>query len=323
MSALPNYVVRPAETVQLQPYICRNTQLYGFYLRANKAVVQARLVDPILNAPSGGAITYRCLSDLVLVSYAKAAQCTSTLPPANQMGWMLENSWTLWVPLLVIKEELGIEVAQRLVFYPAYICVDNSWSLTAGREVYGFPKSYGPMIVPEASGDPAAFSASAMVIPRYGPANGGQVMPLMEVNRVATQSPGGELWQDLEDAVSAVGHMLSGSGGKLVVPGFNFLLDLVNLARKEEVPGVFLKQFRDTADGTKACYQAIVEAGSFVDAFHGGGLLDGTYEATIHNYDSHPLADDLGLTPGQQPLEFPFWVNMDFTIGQGTEVWKA
>lgn len=323
MTALPHYVVRPAETVQLQPYICRNTQLYGFYLRANKTVIQTRLVDPILNAPTGGAIHYRCLSDLVLVSFAKAAQCTSTLPPANQMGWMLENSWTLWVPLLVVKTELGIEVAQRLVFYPAYICVDNSWSLTAGREVYGFPKGYGPVTVPAAGTDPAAFDVSTMVIPKYGPANGGQVMPLMEISRAAVLSGGAELWQDLEDAVAAVGHMLSGNGGQLIVPGFNFLLDLIGLARNEEVPGVFLKQFRDTADGTKACYQAIVEAGSFVDKFNGGGLLDGTYQAAIHNYDSHPLADDLGLAPGQHPLEFPFWVNMDFTIGKGTEVWKA
>ena len=323
MTLLPAYAVRPAETVQLQPYVCRNTQLYGFYLRADKAVMQARLVDPILNAPCGGALDYRCLSDLVLVSFAKAAQCTSTLPPANQMGWMLENSWTLWIPLLLVKKELGIEVAQRLVFYPAYICVDNSWSLTAGREVYGFPKGYGPIEVPEPGSDPASFSASTMVIPKYAPTSGGQVLPLMEVTRTAVTTTDGEIWKDLEDAVSAVGHLLSGNGGKLVVPGFNFLLDLVGLARNEEVPGVFLKQFRDTADGTKACYQAVIEAGSFVDTFNGGGLLDGTYQATLFSYDSHPLADDLGLTPGPQPLEFPFWVNMDFTIGQGQEVWRA
>ncbi|MFM5885591.1 MAG: hypothetical protein ACKOQ3_09765 [Novosphingobium sp.] len=323
MTLLSAYVDRPAETVQLQPYICRNTQLYGFYLRADKAVIQQRLVDPILNAPTGGALDYRCLSDLVLVSYAKAAQCTSTLPPANQMGWMLENSWTLWVPLLLVKRELGIEVAQRLVFYPAYICVDNSWSLTAGREVYGFPKGYGPVAVPEPGSDPASFAVSTMVIPKYAPSSGGQVLPLMEVTRTGVTSKGAELWQDLEDAVAAVGHMLSGSGGKLVVPGFNLLLDLVGLARHEEVPGVFLKQFRDTADGTKACYQAIVEAGSFVQKFNSGGLLDGSYQAMLYNYDSHPLADDLGLAAGPHPLEFPFQVNMDFTIGQGTEVWKA
>ncbi|MDE2437185.1 MAG: acetoacetate decarboxylase family protein [Sphingomonadales bacterium] len=323
MSLLPGYVVRPAESVQLQPYVCRSTQLYGFYLRADKVAVQSRLVDPILNAPTDGALNYRCLSDLVLVSYAKAQRCSSTLPPANTMGWMLENSWTLWVPLLLVKSELGIEVAQRLVFYPAYICVDNSWSLAAGREVFGFPKGYGPITVPEPNTPATNFSAATLVIPTYGPDNGGQVLPLMEVRQTGTTSKAGEVWRDIEDAVAAIGHLLSGSGGKLVIPGFNFLLDLVGLAKNEEVPGVFLKQFRDAANGAKACYQAVIEAGSFVDTFHGGGLLDGSYEATLFNYDSHPLAADLGLSPGPQPLEFPFWVNMDFTIGEGREVWRA
>ena len=51
----PPYVNRPAESVHLQPYACHNTQLYGFYLRGNKETIQQKLVDPILNAPTGGA----------------------------------------------------------------------------------------------------------------------------------------------------------------------------------------------------------------------------------------------------------------------------
>lgn len=319
----PPYVNRPAESVHLQPYACHNTQLYGFYLRGNKETIQQKLVDPILNAPTGGATDYRTITDFVLISYAFAAQGTSTLPPDNQMGWVPENSWTLWIPLAAVKVELGVPVAQRLVFYPAYICVDNSWSLAAGREVYGFPKGYGPMVIPKAGEPPVQFSASTLVMPTYAPQNEGQVLPLMEVRQTQSEASGAALWQDLEEAVGAIAHMLSGTGGKWVVPGFNFMLDLIELAKKEEVPGVFLKQFRDAADGTRACYQAVIEAGSFVNAFHKGGLLAGSYEATVYEYQSHPLASDLGIAPGPQRLEFPFWVNFDFTIGAGREVWRA
>ncbi|MBS0476345.1 MAG: acetoacetate decarboxylase family protein [Proteobacteria bacterium] len=323
MTILPNYVTRPADSVHLQPYACRNTQLYGFYLRADKDVIQLRMVDPILNAPSGGAPEYRTFTDLVLMSFARAEHCTSTLPPASGMGWTVEYSWTLWVPLVVVKRELGIEVAQRVVFYPAYICVDNSWSLAAGREVYGFPKCYGPLTIPAASDPKATFSATTLVIPTFGADSPAQMLPLIAVTQTAINTGAQEVWQDLKDAVGAIGHMLSGSGSQVIVPGFSLILDLFHLAANEEVPGVFLKQFRDAADGNKACFQAIVEAGSFVEKFRGGGLLDGTFEATLADFDSHPLARDMGVGTGPQRLEFPFWVNFDFVINPGTNVWEA
>ncbi|PKB25272.1 acetoacetate decarboxylase [Novosphingobium kunmingense] len=323
MSDLPSYVTRPGEAVHLQPFQCANTQMYGFYLRGDKAAIQQRLVDPVLNTPTDGGITFRAISDLVLLSFAMANRCTSTLAPDSRFGWVPEGSWTLWVPVVTVKRELGIEVAQSLYFYPAYITVDNSWSVAAGREIYGFPKGYGPVELPLQGQHGLRFAASTLVMERYGPDSEGQVRPVIEVTQTEAGTAAGAVWQDIEDAVGAIAHLLTGSGAHLTLPGLNFAHDLARLAREEEVPGVFLKQFRDVADGSRACYQAIVAAGSFVDRFNGGGLLTGTFEATIADFDSHPIARDLGLAPGAQRLEFPFWVNMDFTIGQGSELWTA
>lgn len=323
MSELPAYVSRPGEAVHLQPFACANTQMYGFYLRGDKATIQQRLVDPVLNAPTAGALEFRVMSDLVLLSFAMANRCTSTLPPDSQFGWVPEGSWTLWVPLVTVKRELGVEIAQSFVFYPAYITVDNSWSVAAGREIYGFPKGYGPVDLPQQGQHGLRFAASTLVMEHYGANSEGQVRPVIEVVQSATGTVAGEIWRDLEDAVGAVAHLLTGSGAHLTLPGLNFVRDLARLVREEEVPGVFLKQFRDAADGTRACYQAIIEAGSFVDRFNGGGLLTGRFDATVADFDSHPIASDLGLSPGPQRLEFPFWVNMDFTIRQGREVWRA
>ena len=66
---------------------------------------------------------------------------------------------------------------------------------------------------------------------------------------------------------------------------------------------VFLKQFRDVSCPTKACYQAIVEAPL---AIH---LSTASYEAldeqaftlTVADWDSHPIASELGLLP-RSPL---------------------
>ena len=321
--ALPEYVIRPAESVHLQPYACLNTRLYGFFLKGDAATMQARLVDPILNAPTAGACDYRVLGDLVLVSYALAGKGTSTLPPDNGIGWVPENSMTLWIPLVAVKHELGIAVAQRLVMYPAYICVDNTWSLAAGREVYGFPKGYGPIELPDAGAPPLHFSASTLVMKVFGPDNEGVVAPLISVDRTAEGTEGQAIWTDIGDAVAALVGLVSGSGSEFIVPGLNFAKDLLHLASAKEVPGVFLKQFRDAADGTRACYQAVVEAGSFVTAFRAAGALSGTFQATLADYASHPLASDLGLAPGAAPLELAFFADFDFTIGDGAVIWEA
>ncbi len=320
---LPDYVIRPAESVHLQPYACLNTRLYGFFLKGDAGAMQARLVDPILNAPTGGACDYRVLGDLVLVSYALAGKGTSTLPPDNGIGWVPENSMTLWIPLVAVKHELGIPIAQRVVMFPAYICVDNTWSLAAGREVYGFPKGYGPIELPAAGAPPLHFSASTLVMKVYGPDNEGVIAPLISVDRTAEGTEGQALWADLGDAIEAITAMFSGSSNQFILPGISLALDLFHLARAKEVPGVFLKQFRDAADGTKACYQAVIEAGSFVTAFRSAGVLPGTFQATLADYASHPLASDLGLAPGAAPLEMAFFADFDFTIGEGTVVWEA
>lgn len=320
---LPDYVIRPAESVHLQPYACLDTRLYGFFLKGDAPTMQARLVDPILNAPTNGACDYRVLGDLVLVSYALAGKGTSTLPPDSGIGWVPENSMTLWIPLVAVEHELGIAVAQRLVMYPAYICVDNTWSLAAGREAYGFPKGYGPIELPAAGAPPLHFSASTLVMKVYGPDNEGVVAPLLQVDRIAAGSEGEALWADLGDAIAALVAIFSGNSKEFILPGFSLALDLLHLAQAKEVPGVFLKQFRDAADGTKACYQAVVEAGSFVTAFRSAGVLPGTFQATLADYASHPLASDLGFAAGARPLEMAFFADFDFTIGDGTIVWES
>jgi hypothetical protein len=110
------------------------------------------------------------------------------------------------------------------------------------------------------------------------------------------------------------GRELAGSPGDLVA-------DLVanpNL--------LFLKQFRDASCPTKACYQAILEAPLSVHPMSADyRSLDPTlFEITIQNWDSHPIAADVGVKAGV-PLEptHAFRAGLDFDIQLGDEVWRA
>ncbi|WP_437721297.1 hypothetical protein [Sorangium sp. So ce861] len=90
-----------------------------------------------------------------------------------------------------------------------------------------------------------------------------------------------------------------------------------------EVTLAVLKQFRDIEHPDRACYQAIVEAKAKVRALRGFGPLPGTLRVDWDGHGSHPFAADLGLTPGGQEAVAAAWVDFDFVMEPGREVFNA
>ena len=219
--------------------------------------------------------------------------------------------------------EFGIAVAQRVVFFPTYICVDNFWSMAAGREVYGFPKSIGPVALPGVGEAPVRLSAATLVIETYSQNAKANLKPVMQIDRTAEGTMTGAVWGDIEQAFKALVHAWTDGADSIIVPGWNLLVDIFKILTHKEVPTVFLKQFRDAANGTRACYQAVIEAPCVTTALHGAGPLPGTFQATVVNFDTHPIQSDLGLAGPVVAADFAFWADLDFTAEMGTEIWKA
>ncbi|RYE94192.1 MAG: hypothetical protein EOO75_02590 [Myxococcales bacterium] len=88
------------------------------------------------------------------------------------------------------------------------------------------------------------------------------------------------------------------------------------------MPMVFLKQFRDSATSTRACYQAIVEASATVKSVSRGGLLAGGWTLDLNQYDSLKMRDRLGLE-AQTTVAHGFWLDFTFSMDLGGEVWRA
>jgi hypothetical protein len=72
--------------------------------------------------------------------------------------------------------------------------------------------------------------------------------------------------------------------------------------KQRELRMVFLKQFPDAADATRACYQAIVEAPVVITSDVRSKLLPGGFSVDIVTHASHPLVDLLGLHPTRRTL---------------------
>ena len=118
-------------------------------------------------------------------------------------------------------------------------------------------------------------------------------------------------------------RLLHAIHGRALTEGtFELIIDMV-----KNPTLVFLKQFRDVSCPTKACYQAVVEAPLAIRAGLNSrfDLLDpARFEIELADWDSHPIATDLGVPPwhGVKP-ERAFRARFDFDIMLGTEVWRA
>jgi hypothetical protein len=116
-------------------------------------------------------------------------------------------------------------------------------------------------------------------------------------------------------------------GGEIPVPTLQLILALTGDALGMKVPMVYLKQFRDVADGRNACYQAIVESPNRVTnpLDIRAGWLEGDWEIAVEQYASVKMIDHLGLHAdgGVARSAFHFWITMAFTAEDGTVVWRG
>ncbi len=318
---LPEYVERGGASCYRPPYACRNTRLLGFVVRGDRARMQERLVDPVLNAPSRQALGYRVAAPWILVTFAWVDDGRCVESPHDALGSTKEGSCTVWV-ITARRGPSGLE----LRFFVPYIVVDNPWSMAAGREVYGFPKSLGTLSLSGPMDRVEAIAASSWAVARPSPDAVAVEQPLVSVRRVPdgpADSPLGSFATKLRWVRELFDGAGPSSAGVPSASPLELARSWASLAGKRTVPSVFLKQFRDAADGSRACYQAIVEVEAKVDRIRSLRPLEGAFELTVAELATHPLQSDLGLHSPTTQVAGAFWADYDFTIGAGREVWSA
>jgi hypothetical protein len=319
----PLFVPRGGEQVFCQPLELRQVRFTSFLFHADTAALQG-VCDRYLNGPSGGAVHYRPLLPRVLLGVADIGRVFPVGSPDHRKGWVSEIDIAFWVPVARSRKVLGVSFTERLAWFLPYVFVDNAWAFAAGREVYGFPKEMGTFQVPRASTDPAVVTVDTLAVERFSPEAQGRVRRLLEVRRADAEPVGHahQTWDQLEEVFEDFLHVLLGNGG-VSLPGFGLLAQAFQFVRHHEVPLIFLRQFRDVADGRRACYQAVVEALTQVQQFRRAGRLPGEYRLTLNALDSHPIAEELGLSAQGQEALGAWYVDFDFMLENGRELWRA
>lgn len=327
---LPDYQVYGSEQVYPPPYELKETELYGFFVEGTMKNLQ-ELCDRALNHP-GSPVTYHPLSHYVMVTFDRVGDMRSYAD--RDRGYFSEREVVFWV-LTVVGRKIGAFFqVERLAWFTPYIFVDSSAALDAGREVYGFPKQYSRVqISPEDT--PSVFTLDTLMLKTFAPNTKAQSDRLLEIKLKNSdlQPEPIKTFESIDDVSRQAIDLLLDTD-TLDLPGIGLPLKLGEYLIDREVPAVCFKQFRDAEDGTKACYQGIIEFPFQLTRFDGGKLLGfeelgHQYEFNIFNYASEPIVNDLGLHYRlvdddlvQIPIKLSVQLNFDFRLDPGKVIWE-
>ncbi|MDR3417349.1 MAG: hypothetical protein P4L83_14285 [Nevskia sp.] len=311
------------------PLLLTHVQSYFFTLRVQQEPLQA-FIDGQLNRVSRGAVHYRALP-WVLNCWYRSARGTSL---AEAGGYMPSNECLFVVPLLQTLREQP--QAPQLKAWIPYLFIDQQDALITAREVWGYRKTLGRVAIPESPDAAVEFGATATVFPGLDRSREGREMKLVSLRRTAAPGP---LQSRLADAAGGLRQLIGRLGGvgdadwaHLAEHAVERLYDLLPTVM---FPLINLKQFRDAADSSRACYQALVECPTQLVKLHGGGLLPGDYSLEIPYVESHTIVKDLGLVtaggaagdgPRPRAVMHPAlaqWATMDLKVVGGSVIWEA
>jgi len=320
----PLYIERGGEYAFPSPYLHRDARLHSFLLPANLEKLQL-LCDKCLNNPTNGKTNYQPVLPYVFLVFAKVEQVSSTQEQYAQRGWLKEVDVAFWILTASFKKVASVPILDGLAWFMPYIFVDKPFAMVTGREAFGFHKGMAEFTIPNLYEKADLFTIDTTVFESFSPTTEATNQRLLEVNRVdfSHDVPHLKRWHTVTEAASQIGVLLAKQQSSWIEKMLKPATNLFSYLDFTTTPLVFLKQFRDVGNPNQACYQAIIEANITFPKFRAGGILQGKYELLLNHFDSHPIANELGLKVGKQDILEAFWFDFDFIVENGREVWKA
>jgi uncharacterized protein with NAD-binding domain and iron-sulfur cluster len=317
---LPPYVEFGGRATAPSPFACQGGTMRSLLLEGNAAGI-AELVDRMFNIPSGPGVEYRSLGSNVLMMMGNFKRITSLTQPFDRWGAVRETQASFWIPVLAGRDLGGVFVAERLLLAVPYVFVDNPMSYLGGREDYGYAKVMAQF-------DPALGLADHVSMKAFGGdfgrSEGADWRELLELTSIGALRAPEE--RPTQTGTLPLVQLLVGDsaqikqGEDVVLADLTLTAGLIDDLIAGRMTQVFLKQFRDAADGTRACYQAVVEAPVQIQRVS-YALTERDWSLTVHPLDSHPLDRELGVTSQQAGIAFD--MEIDFVVENGYEVGRV
>jgi hypothetical protein len=281
----------------------------------------AELVDRMFNVPVGSGVEYRSFGSHVMMMMGNFARISSLTQPFDRWGSVGETQASLWIPVLQGRDLGGLFVAERLLMAVPYVFVDNPMSYLGGREDYGYAKVMARFDPAPGLGDHVTMEVFGG---DFGRAEGADWRPLVELisggaRRGPQQRPEQTGTMPLVELLIG-GQTQLAQGQDVVLANLTLTSGLIDDLFAGRMTQIFLKQFRDTADGTRACYQAVVEAPIQIRRIT-YALTERDWSLKLHPLDSHPIDRELGVTSQQATIALD--MQIDFLLENGVEIGRV
>lgn len=337
----PQYAELPGSCTYRQPYTLAKATA-RFYLLAAKPAVLQKAVDEWLNVPVNDIFDYVALPWVALCTMP-IKQVYSTNPPDREKGYSLENDVAFAVCLAAFRKGVGNEhVIDHFAFTFPFVLVDNPITMTTGREVFGYRKSYGTYeFLPNTS---MPIAASTPVMTEYQPTSEQCLREVVRIDGLIDDlalDPGHSLEadiehmlaSDLEEGASFLGRLeekLLGEGTKWLLRHNADARDLFRhllrgLMKFRQLNVAFLLQLRDITDPDTAAYQALLEAPLRINKID-IPLPIRRSKITLSDYPSYPIVSNLGIVCDRNYVVTPklaFTVSMSFELMNGRVIAEA
>ncbi len=313
---LPPYVEYGGRATTPPPFLSTGGKMRGFVLEGDGERI-ADLVKRMFDVPAGGATEYRSLGSNVLLLLGGFEHVSCLTPPFDRWGSVAEIMASFWIPVMAGRDLGPTFLAERLVLAVPYIFVDNPMSYLGGRETYGYAKTMAQFHPDDAVGERVTMETFGG---NFGRNEGAAWRPFLEVEEVGAHN--GSQERPLEGPAGLVRRLVGdlppvNAEGEIVLADIRLTAELVEGMLDGRVYQLFLKQFRDAEDGTRACYQSVVEAPCQVLRVS-NKLVGRDADVTIHQLDSHPIGQELGVT--SQRAQIVFDAELDMIVEHGVEV---
>lgn len=311
----PTYVDYGSLMTPPAPFHSFDTKLWGFWAQGNEGAIK-HLCDKMFTAPTAGVVRARPLSHYVMITWGDIGRVVSATPPYDKRGGVREPQVAIWIPVALRDPTSSHD---RFAMCIPFIWLDNAMSLADGRELFGYPKSWGWPKFPTDGQAKRRWKLDAFGL-NYDPDALAGRHPLLEVVQGDSPVQGveAELGSLAEVARHAAGSLFDGTTD--IAADFGLAESIVSDLFNDRLPNVFLKQFRSVEDGLSASLQQVVEADYEITRLSARPVLL-EHHLTVHQLDSHPVIEELGLE--SQPLTVAYEVEMDFNVGGGRVLWDS
>lgn len=327
-SSLPYIVDQIGLPILGQPYLFSDAKMATFILDSQASALN-QLLDTYINQPSEGQFEYRCLAAKgQAFSVMIMAQMTidASNPEGQAYGKERYSELSFWIPCYD-RKALAQGEFKAALFLP-FLFPDSFSAITTGREMFGFRKQLAAFNYPSGELDVCQpqFTASTCGFKTLGAESVAQQYNFISLQGQSTEPPAAAAWTSTSEAATGMIEHLFGQQWTCGETGE--VLGDINEDFLANCPALFLKQFPAIEGAQQAEVRSITSAPFQLQAFHGGfpwlkGLSLKQFDLQFMRLASHPIVDQLGLTPKSSTPDVDtisskgFWVNVDFSLETG------